>query len=1221
MTKKIVACLLLFVMTFSMFPTSVLAADDMPRVGFMVRWQETQELGGGQPEAPELENRSTLYAYTDLYESVYLKPYIEGVQYPPGSIGWGETTYYTWEFQDVVNGVVQETRGAPFNQETVYDRSGFNSKYKQITVRNNTETGERLEEDNSCYRVIIRKYQMSGWSPNPVSDRRLGEASMDIHVRMTRVVLTGIQVDTKPIKTEYTEQDTLDLNGLIVTLTYSNGTTENVAFEDFMEKGISTSPAHGASLPAGDTTITVSKDGFSDTFNITVHPMPQAEAPSFSPAGGTYAQPQSVEISTATEDAAIYYTTDGSTPTTDSTVYAGPIQVDQSMTIKAIAAKDGMKDSAVSSADYLIKTYTMTATPATLSFGELYEGYTPPSGQTVTLTNTGTGTLHVALPTAEHFVITPGTGWNHTTASLAPNETATVTVTPKQDLTAGTYQDTFRFTTDQTGVIADVAASFFVVSHGNVTITPANITVYTGGEGYTGAVDNAGNESTTANGLPEPGYYITLPDELNASLGGNPNAEDLSDILKFTYEDDKGRTREWKLELYGTDAHSSNVEGTQRQRYIYRMLPSLDENGQRIPVRLQFTDAEGDAAINDEFTPDLEAQYQEYTINIYSGDLEAGNITAEVDLGGGKTVSCGITRGTGTLVVRGLTSGDTTTKIIRDEADLPGGGIAALACGDVTYYVNGSNVELNDTEGVRLLVDDVLDDHVLVDYIQTNMAEKIPAGDYTYAQQYLDVVDTKNGNAYLTMGENDKLTIYWKVPDDFDRNQPFYVVHFDALDRNYGKLEDELSRNAPDLLAAQLVAVKGDQYVKFDTSSFSPFVLVWETQDVPPVPTVKLTYHANHGSEDMLTYYYTEPVVTVKDGLFTRFDYTFDSWNTNPDGTGTAYMPSSTIHLNGDMDLYAQWIKNSDSVHGGSDGGDFTQSEFELHYRTDGGKYLPVESESHVWTKDYEQLPVPVREGYNFEGWYWDFRLTDPVFGDVKVDDPVVVLYAKWGEEKTTAGLTGVSRWLDTVHHTAYLSGYPGHSFGADRNMTRAEVAQMFYALLLDKDVKITKTFADVPADAWYAKAVNTLASLGMLGGCPDGTFQPDRAITRAEFAVVALAFADGGSGVSCSFTDVSRNDWFYQYAAQASKYGWMNGYPDGSFCPNNKITRAEVSVIVNNMLGRSADERFVHRNSDELVAFTDLSDGHWAYFAIVEAANSHTYVRDGSTEIWKAAA
>lgn len=136
-----------------------------------------------------------------------------------------------------------------------------------------------------------------------------------------------------------------------------------------------------------------------------------------------------------------------------------------------------------------------------------------------------------------------------------------------------------------------------------VTITPADITVYTGGEGYTGAVDNAGQESTTANGLPEPGYYVTLPDWINDQLGGDDNAENLSAILKFTYQDNEGRTREWKLAPYGTDAHSSDVVGADRQRYIYRILPGVTEDNEEIPVRLQFKDSNGNVVISDEFTP------------------------------------------------------------------------------------------------------------------------------------------------------------------------------------------------------------------------------------------------------------------------------------------------------------------------------------------------------------------------------------------------------------------------------------------------------------------------------------------------------------------------------------------------------------------------------------------------------------------------------------------
>lgn len=296
-----------------------------------------------------------------------------------------------------------------------------------------------------------------------------------------------------------------------------------------------------------------------------------------------------------------------------------------------------------------------------------------------------------------------------------------------------------------------------------------------------------------------------------------------------------------------------------------------------------------------------------------------------------------------------------------------------------------------------------------------------------------------------------------------------------------------------------------------------------------------------------------------------------------------------------------------------------SRNDYTLHYVTNGGNHLSSETKSSSWTKDYEDLPTPVRDGYTFEGWYWDLRLTEPVTGDVKVNKTTVTLYAKWSGGSYGPDDTGVSGWLETDKHNAFLSGYPDGSFQADKNMTRAEVAQMFYSLLLDKNVTITKSFSDVPTDAWYAKAVNTLSSLGMLGGYPDGTFRPDAPITRAEFAAIALAFAYDPASASCSYTDVSANAWYYTYVAQATTYGWIGGYPDGSFRPNNSITRAEVAVIVNNMLGRDADESYINRNADELVSFVDLSKNHWAYYTIMESTNSHDYTASSNGESWKA--
>lgn len=212
---------------------------------------------------------------------------------------------------------------------------------------------------------------------------------------------------------------------------------------------------------------------------------------------------------------------------------------------------------------------------------------------------------------------------------------------------------------------------------------------------------------------------------------------------------------------------------------------------------------------------------------------------------------------------------------------------------------------------------------------------------------------------------------------------------------------------------------------------------------------------------------------------------------------------------------------------------------------------------------------------------------------------------------------TGVSDWLNTKEHLAYLAGYPGGIFGPDQNMTRAEAAQMFYNLLLEKDVEITVEFEDVPADAWYAKPVNTLASLGILSGVGNGRFDPERSITRAEFTVIAMKFANTSGGGVNIFSDVNEDDWFYSAVVDSTQYGWINGYPDGTFRPEATISRAEVTVIVNHMLGRAADRSYVIAHEKELNTFGDVNRGHWGYFHVAEATNAHEYHTEDGTESW----
>lgn len=326
---------------------------------------------------------------------------------------------------------------------------------------------------------------------------------------------------------------------------------------------------------------------------------------------------------------------------------------------------------------------------------------------------------------------------------------------------------------------------------------------------------------------------------------------------------------------------------------------------------------------------------------------------------------------------------------------------------------------------------------------------------------------------------------------------------------------------------------------------------------------------------------------------------------------------SEVTFANANITVYAVWgyDSNDDDGH---------HSKYTLYYHPNFGGYKPFYQSSstrNVTVKEYDDVGrLPERDGYVFVSWNTepDGSGTRYMPGDTfRIDGSSDNLYAQWQKDKTGPDDSGVSNWLETDEHRAYLTGYPDSTFRADRNMTRAEVAQMFYALLLDKNVTITKSFSDVPDDAWYATAVKTLASLGMMDGYPDGTFRPDEPITRAEFATVGLAFAYDPLDASCSYYDVGANAWYYTYVAQATTYGWIGGYPDNTFRPGNNITRVEVCVIVNNMLGRDADERYIDRHEDELVHFVDLSDSYWGYYTIMESTNTHEYTGSFTNEKW----
>jgi len=212
---------------------------------------------------------------------------------------------------------------------------------------------------------------------------------------------------------------------------------------------------------------------------------------------------------------------------------------------------------------------------------------------------------------------------------------------------------------------------------------------------------------------------------------------------------------------------------------------------------------------------------------------------------------------------------------------------------------------------------------------------------------------------------------------------------------------------------------------------------------------------------------------------------------------------------------------------------------------------------------------------------------------------------------------TGIDDYLITGEHIVYMVGDDKGNFRPNDSVTRAEVAQVFYALLKDKDVKITAKFDDVEDSAWYSKAINTLASLGRLSGVGDNKFEPNRAITRAEFAIVATGFAKGVEA-EIEFSDVAEEHWAYRGVTIAAMYGWVSGIGDNEFAPNRPITRAEVATILNHMLGRMADKDAVDAGAG--TQFPDVTKSHWAWYEIAEATTTHNYEQnaDRTRETWK---
>lgn len=710
----------------------------------------------------------------------------------------------------------------------------------------------------------------------------------------------------------------------------------------------------------------------------------------------------------------------------------------------------------------------------------------------------------------------------------------------------------------------DTAYLFYVTIAEPITVAPANITVYMGGiDGADGVVNEDGT-IVGSQSLPTPGFTVDLP----KSLSGTP-------VTDLTFQEKDG-SQTWHFDPYDGDPDTN----------VYKLVPTAAQGN----IPLQFTKVDGTTITDDEFTVGLEVNIS-FEMGLYKGDSENADSEFIIYADG---VEYPVLDTSGTLTVRGTTDRAEFANI--NDTDAPTSGeVAVRADVGTVYSINGSDVHVQAPAGVSLLFDSIINDKsndrtgLLQERAETYFGTKNIQPDsgnkFIYEFKYLDLVDTNNGNAWVAAQDADgtgkDVTIYWPLPAGTNKNTDFTLLHFEGLHRDMDTDEVESDIKNCNVSSIELAEVTDTHIVfKVGSGGFSPFALVWETAAEEPDPGPDPDPNPGGGGGDS----HSDPTgnLTISlGGNGGNEDFTFTVIFTGKDGDEL----ENNFYYNGD---YTGTIGSGGEIT--LTGGD----KIVIRNLPEGTRYEVIIETADGYTVSSTGAEGVIHTGMNEA----EFTATRTV----PVADP---------------SITGVSRWLNTTDHMAYLGGYGGGLFGPDDNMTRAQAAQMFYNLLLDKDVPVTVSFTDVAPDAWYATAVNALASLGIVSGYGNGTFGPDDSITRAQFTTIAMRFTNGALDGENIFTDVSADDWFYDYVVGAIQYGWISGYSDGRFGPNDTITRAQVTAIVNRMLGRSADMDYVERHMEELTRFTDVPDTHWAYDQIMEATNAHTYDKTGGREDW----
>ncbi len=322
--------------------------------------------------------------------------------------------------------------------------------------------------------------------------------------------------------------------------------------------------------------------------------------------------------------------------------------------------------------------------------------------------------------------------------------------------------------------------------------------------------------------------------------------------------------------------------------------------------------------------------------------------------------------------------------------------------------------------------------------------------------------------------------------------------------------------------------------------------------------------------------------------------YTFSGWTVSPE-LNNSEMPASNVTASG---TWTKTATDTFTVTWVNWNGDLLEKDEDVKYNSDPS-----------YDGKSPTRPASGRYTYTFNGWT---PALSPVTGDITYTATYKSTYHRPSTPtKPTVEIEDDDALgLNTTDHFAYIVGYGNGEVRPQNNITRAEVATIFFRLLTDdvRDENLTKTnrYSDVAATSWYNTAVSTLSSMGIITGYPDGTFRPNAAITRAEFAAIAARFDHDGDKTAAKFSDIASH-WAKDEISIAYNNGWITGYPNGTFGPQRDITRAETMTLVNRVLNRQPE------TEDDLLpnmtVWTDNANPKaWYYLAVQEATNSHYY-------------